>query len=123
MCIIDVIMLTYYKGEGMNYFVKKYKGIKPVFRGGDTNYNSIEATVKYVEYCLDIIDINKLLLVETDFDTKWDLRYCLERAESKRDWHVKHPNFETGRAAILMGTVRNLPRKHMEQAHKEKFKK
>lgn len=114
-------MLFCNKGAAMNYFVKKYKSIKPVFKGGATNYNSINSTKKYVEYCLDIIDMNALILVEKDFETKADLRICLERAESKRDWNIKHPNFDSRDAAIIMAAVRNLSRTHMEE-FKEKFR-
>lgn len=106
----------------MSYFVKKYKSIKPVFKGGATNYHTINATKKYVEYCLDIIDMNALILVEKDFDTKADLRICLAVAESKRDWNIKHPNFDSKNAAIIMAAVRNIPRAHMEE-YNEKFKR
>jgi len=105
----------------MNYFVKKYKTIKPVFKGGTTNYNSINSTKKYVEYCLDIIDMNALILIEKDFNTKADLHICLARAESKRDWNIKHLAFDNRDAAIIMRAVRHLPRKHMAEFN-EKFK-
>lgn len=91
--------------------ISKYKGVKPVFKGGITNYNTINSTHKWVEYCLDIIELNKLIIVETDWDVKWDLRYCLERAESKRDWNMKHPAFDARRAKIILDSVRNKPLK------------
>ena len=114
-------MRLYNKGADMNYFVKKYKTVKPAFKGGATNYKTINSTKKYVEYCLDIIDINALILVEKDWATKADLRICLARAESKRDWNIKHPNFDSRDAAIIMAAVRHLPRQHMEEFN-EKFK-
>ena len=114
-------MRLYNKGADMNYFVKKYKTVKPAFKGGATNYKTINSTKKYVEYCLDIIDINALILVEKDWDTKADLRICLARAESKRDWNIKHPNFDSRDAAIIMAAVRHLPRQHMEEFN-EKFR-
>lgn len=104
----------------MNYFVKKYKSITPTFKGGTTNYNSINSTKKYVEYCLDIIDMNALIVAVKDFETKADLRICLVKAESKRDWNIKHPNFNSRDAAIIMATVRNIPRIHMDE-FKEKY--
>ena len=89
--------------------IGKYKAVKPVFKGGTTNYATINSTHKWVEYSLDIIELNRLIVVETDWDVKWDLRYCLERAEKKREWHLKHPAFDSKRAKLILDKVRHLP--------------
>ena len=34
----------------MSWYKAKYGKVKPAFRGGTTNYGSINATKKYVEY-------------------------------------------------------------------------
>ena len=91
--------------------IGKYKAVKPVFKGGITNYGSIDSTRKWVEYTLDILDLNNLILVEEDWDVKMDLRYCLTKAEGKKEWHQRHPNFDSKRARFLYNSVKHLPRK------------
>lgn len=95
----------------MTWYNAKYKSIKPAFRGGVTNYNSINATKKYVEYFLDIQDMNELLLTTKSFDIKMDLLYCLDKAESKRTWNFKHPNFDREDANTILQLVKNVKRK------------
>jgi hypothetical protein len=95
----------------MTWYNAKYKGVKPAFRGGDTNYNTINATKKYVEYFLDIQDMNDLLRITKSFDIKMDLLYCLDKAESKRAWNFRHPNFCQKDANTLLQAVRNAKRK------------
>ena len=58
--------------------------------------------------------MNKLLLVTKNFDEKMDLLYCLDRAESKKQWHFKHPNFSSKDANTILQLVRNIPRKDQE---------
>ena len=95
----------------MTWYNAKYKSIKPVFRGGETNYNRINATKKYVEYFLDIQDMNELLLTTKSFDIKMDLLFCLDKAESKRAWNFKHPNFDKADANTILQLVKNVKRK------------
>lgn len=96
--------------------IGKYKAVKPVFKGGITNYGSIDSTRKWVEYALDMLDINNLILVEQDWDVKMDLRYCLTKAENKKEWHQRHPNFDSKRARLLYDTVKHLPRKEAQHS-------
>jgi hypothetical protein len=99
--------------------ISKYKAVKPVFKGGLTNYASIDSTRKWVEYTLDMLDLNNLILVEQDWDVKMDLRFCLTNAESKKEWHQKHPNFDSKRARLLYDTVKHLPRKDAQNNKNE----
>lgn len=95
----------------MTWYVAKYKSIKPTFRGGETNYNRINATKKYVEYFLDIQDMNELLNTTKSFDVKMDLLFCLEKAESKKQWNFRHPNFDRADANKILQLVKNVKRK------------
>ena len=104
----------------MSWYKAKYGKVKPAFRGGTTNYGSINATKKYVEYFLDIQEMNKLLLVTKNFDEKMDLLYCLERAESKKQWHFRHPNFDRDDANKVLQLVKNISTKD-RQNYFEKY--
>ena len=99
-----------YKEFIMTWYTAKYKKSKPTFRGGATNYNSVNATKKYVEYFLDIQEMNALLLTTRSFDVKMDLLYCLDKAESKKQWHFRHPNFDRNDANKILQLVKNIPR-------------
>ena len=90
----------------MTWYIAKYKTIKPAFRGGETNYYKINATHKYVEYYLDIQEMNRLLISTKNFDVKMDLLYCLDKAESKKQWNFKHPNFNSKTANQILQAVR-----------------
>ena len=104
----------------MSWYKAKYGKIKPAFRGGSTNYHSVNATKKYIEYFLDIQEMNKLLIVTKSFDEKMDLLYCLERAESKKQWHFRHPNFDRDDANKVLQLVKNIPTKD-RQDYFEKY--
>ena len=104
----------------MTWYNAKYKANKVTFRGGETNYHKINATKKYVEYFLDIQEMNKLLLVTKNFDEKMDLLYCLDKAESKKQWHFKHPNFDRDDANKVLQLVKNIPTKD-RQDYFEKY--
>jgi hypothetical protein len=95
----------------MTWYTAKYKSIKPAFRGGETNHNKINATKKYVEYFLDIQEMNALLVVTKSFDVKMDLLFCLDKAESKKQWNFRHPNFDRTDANTILQAVRNV-KKH-----------
>ena len=85
-------------------YVRKYasggsaKGFSP--------YYDIRATEKWVEYQLDIYDMNKLLMT-SDFNTKMDLLAALTIAERKRDYMYRHRNFDVHRATFLFNLVKN----------------
>ena len=90
----------------MSWYKAKYGKVKPTFKGGSTNYHSVNATKKYIEYFLDIQEMNRLLISTKNFDVKMDLLYCLDRAESKKQWNFKHPNFNSKTANQILQAVR-----------------
>ena len=90
----------------MTWYNAKYKANKVTFRGGETNYHKINATKKYVEYYLDIQEMNALLITTKSFDVKMDLLYCLDKAESKKQWNFRHPNFDGKDANTILQAVR-----------------
>lgn len=72
-------------------------------------YDKVKATEKWVEYALDIADMNKLLM-SSDFDTKWKLMSALDIAERKKTYMYRHKNFELQRALKIFNTVKDLPK-------------
>ena len=70
-------------------------------------YDKIKATEKWVEYSLDIVDMNRILM-KSDFDTKWRLMEALDVAERKRKYMYNHKNFKLKRATELFD-LRNSP--------------
>jgi len=90
--------------QARNY-VSKYK-TKSV---GFTQYLKIQATEKWVEYMLDITDMNKILMI-SDFNTKMDLLDALAIAERKRDYMYRHPNFNLSQATQWYNLVKNSPK-------------
>ncbi len=63
-------------------------------------YDKIKATEKWLEYSLDIVDMNKILM-KSDFNTKWQLMEALDIAERKRKYMYNHKNFELRLVIIL----------------------
>lgn len=94
----------------MNAFVKKYKTALKSKNKMKVDYDDIRATEGYVRYSLDIFEMNKLLNTTKDFNLKMDLLICLEVAERKRTWHIKHPNFDSKRANFLFNVAKNAPK-------------
>lgn len=88
-------------------YVSKYRGQKTT---GYSNYYKIQATEKWLEYQLDLYDMNQLLMQITDFNTKVDLLESIAVAERKRDYMYRHPNFELARATRLFQLVKNSPK-------------
>lgn len=105
----------------MSWYIAKYKSINPVFRGGETNYNKINATKKYIEYYLDIQEMNALLITTKSFDVKMDLLYCLDKAESKKQWNFRHPNFNSKDANTVLQAVRRVAKHKDALALLEKY--
>jgi len=71
-------------------------------------YDKIKATEKWVEYSLDIVDMNRILM-SADFDTKWRLMAALDIAERKRKYMYNHKKFELKRAMQLFELCKDLP--------------
>ena len=70
-------------------------------------YDKIKATEKWLEYSLDIVDMNRILM-KSDFNTKWQLMEALDIAERKRKYMYNHKNFELKRAMRLFDLCRDL---------------
>ena len=70
-------------------------------------YDKIKATEKWLEYSLDIVDINRILM-KSDFNTKWQLMEALDVAERKRKYMYNHKNFKLKRATQLFDLCRDL---------------
>ena len=70
------------------------------------NFYKIPATDKWVEYQLDIYEMNKILM-QSDFNTKIRLLDALTVAERKRDYMYRQPNFELNRATYLFSVLKD----------------
>lgn len=94
----------------MNAFISKYGSFskKSKFM---PSYDDIDATKRWVQISLDIHEMNKILLTTKNFNEKMDLLICLELAEKKRVWMVRHENFDSKRARFLFDKVKDLPKK------------
>ena len=82
--------------------VNKSKAVLP--------YDRIKATEKWLEYSLDIVDMNKILMT-SDFNTKWQLMEALDIAERKRKYMYNHKNFNLKRAMQLFELCKDLTAK------------
>jgi hypothetical protein len=90
-------------------FVNKYssnyksKGIVP--------YDKVRATEKWIEYALDIVDMQRALMETKNLNDKFKLMEALEVAERKKAYMYKHKNFDVNRALHIFSKVRDLPKK------------
>ena len=87
-------------------FIRKYTASNTNNKG-QVSFYKIKATEKWVEYSLDIVDMNKILM-KSDFNTKWKLMEALDIAERKRKYMYNHKNFELKRAMRLFDLCRDL---------------
>ena len=67
----------------------------------------IDSTMKWVEYSLDIVDMQKMLMGTSDLKDKYQLMDLLEIAERKKKWHYRQENFNVSRASTLLQTMLN----------------
>jgi hypothetical protein len=65
----------------------------------------INSTMKWVEYSLDIVDMQELLMGTRDLKDKYQLMDLLEIAERKKKWHYRQENFDVSRASTLLQTM------------------
>ena len=65
----------------------------------------IDSTMKWVEYSLDIVDMQKMLMGASDLKDKYQLMDLLEIAERKKKWHYRQENFDVNRASTLLQTM------------------
>ena len=62
----------------------------------------IDSTMKWVEYSLDIVDMQKMLMNTNNLKDKYQLMDILEIAERKKKWHYRQENFDVNRASRLL---------------------
>jgi hypothetical protein len=80
----------------------KSKGIVP--------YDKIKATEKWIEYALDIVDMQRVLMETKNLNEKFKLMEALEVAERKKAYMYKHKNFDVNRALHIFSRVRDMPK-------------
>jgi hypothetical protein len=74
-------------------------------------YDKIKATEKWIEYALDIVDMQAALMLTKNLNEKFKLMEALEVAERKKAYMYKHKNFDVNRALHIFSKVRDLPKK------------
>ena len=89
-------------------FISKYTS--PNNKKGQVSFYKIKATEKWVEYMLDITDMNKVLM-SLPFNDKMRMLDALEIAERKRDYMYRHPNFNYKQATRWFEMAKDLPKK------------
>jgi len=99
-------MLTHKKGACMQArnFITKFSTKNN--KNAHVNFYKIPATTKWVEYQLDIYEMNAILM-KSDFDTKIRLLDALTVAERKRDYMYRHPNFDFNKATYLFSVLKD----------------
>jgi len=90
-------------------FISKYTASKTNNKG-QVSFYKIKATEKWVEYMLDITDMNKVLMA-LPFNDKMRMLDALEMAERKRDYMYRHPNFNYKQATRWFELAKDLPKK------------
>lgn len=74
---------------------------------GFSTYDRVKATEKWLEYALDIIDMQDAMMKSLDFNEKYLLAQALVVAERKRDYMYRHKNFDFKRASTIFNTVKH----------------
>lgn len=74
-------------------------------------YDKIKATEKWIEYALDIVDMQQALMLTKNLDEKFKLMDALEVAERKKAYMYKHKNFELSRALHVFNRVKHIAKK------------
>lgn len=80
-------------------FIRKYSVSNA--KSGPVRKNSIDSTVKWVEYAADLVKMTDLVRV-AKFEEKWALTEAMQVAERKKNWHYRQENFNLGRASVLL---------------------
>lgn len=86
-------------------FINKYNSNNK--SAGFSTYDRVQATEKWLEYSLDIMDMQDAMMRSLDFSDKYDLAQALVVAERKRAYMYRHKNFDLKRASTLFDAVRN----------------
>lgn len=74
---------------------------------GFSTYDRVKATEKWLEYSLDILDMQDAMMRSLDFNEKYMLAQALVVAERKRDYMYRHKNFDFKRASTIFNTVKH----------------
>jgi hypothetical protein len=88
-------------------FISKYTSANN--KKGQVSFYKIKATEKWVEYMLDITDMNRVLMA-LPFNDKMRMLDALEVAERKRDYMYRHPNFNYKQATSWYELAKDLPK-------------
>jgi hypothetical protein len=89
-------------------FISKYTS-SPNNKKGQVSFYKIKATEKWVEYMLDITDMNRVLM-GLPFNDKMRMLDALEVAERKREYMFRHPNFNFKQATKWYEMAKDLPK-------------
>ena len=71
----------------------------------NVQYDKINATARYVEYSLDLIEAKKEVC---DFVTIFSVMRVIEKIETKIKYHYNHPNFNMALATAQVKQARRL---------------
>ena len=97
-----IIVFHFTKGPIMkiaNYVLKYTKSVDGPLM---IPKKKIDSTMKWVEYSLDVVDMQKMLMATRDLKDKYQLMDLLEIAERKKKWHYRQENFDVSRASTLL---------------------
>jgi len=86
-------------------FISKYTATSK--SSGFSTYDRVKATEKWLEYALDIMDMQDAMMRSLDFNEKYLLAQALEVAERKRAYMYRHKNFDFKRATTLFNAVKH----------------
>ena len=86
-------------------FINKYNASNA--SAGFSTYDKVKATEKWVEYTLDVVDMQEAMMQSLDFDEKYMLAQALVVAERKRAYMYRHKNFDIKRASTLLSAVKH----------------
>jgi hypothetical protein len=86
-------------------FINKYNASNA--SAGFSTYDKVKATEKWLEYTLDVVDMQEAMMQSLDFDEKYMLAQALVVAERKRAYMYRHKNFDIKRATTLLSAVKH----------------
>ena len=86
-------------------FINKYNTSNK--SAGFSTYDRVKATEKWLEYALDVMDMQDAMMKSMDFNEKYMLAQALVVAERKKAYMYRHKNFDLKRASTLFNAVRH----------------
>lgn len=66
------------------------------------NRKKIDSNSYWVEYSLDMHDMQKLLMSTKNLKEKYQLMDMIDMAERKKNWHYRQENFNLNRASEML---------------------